>query len=295
MDKLDLLGWEAHTTVKLGDHAFKIRSTSRAFNTWLGNVLKPYKVRKPSAQNWYSVVIAGGDPDEDTKSKRRFHILYRGSSQIVRTLDLPTLGQALFAELESTMFEERDDAVYVEAAALAMDGKVALIPGRYLPTLWKVSRRLHQAGVRLPLARTVAIDRQTGQVIPTKSTLEIPGDAIDRLVKVVGSEAGAILGVAGSGAADNGHLERWVLDAPARAVALLTTGADEGPRQPQSRGQAVYRLAGLTMNLAIIGVSALDGLSLLAEQAQCYVLHGANGTPAQRTQLLDDITSSLNA
>src|SRR6266542_3912394 len=254
MDKLDLLGWEAHTTVKLGDHAFKIRSTSRAFNTWLGNVLKPYKVRKPSAQNWYSVVIAGGDPDEDTKSKRRFHILYRGSSQIVRTLDLvSSSGSPPFAELESTTFEERDDAVYVEAAALAMDGKVALIPGRYLPTLWKVSRRLHQAGVRLPLARTVAIDRQTGQVIPTTSTLEIPGDAIDRLVKAVGPEAGAILGVASARAADNGHLERWVLDAPARAVALL------------------------------------------AEQAQCYVLHGANGTPAQRTQLLDDITSSLNA
>lgn len=295
MDKLDLLGWEAHTTLKLGDHAFKVRSTSKAFNAWLGDILKPYKVRKPSASIWYSVVIAGGDPDEDAKSKRRFHILYRGSSQIVRTLDLPTLGQALFAELESTLFEDRDDAVYVEAAALAMDDRIALVPGSYLPALWKLSRRLHQAGVKLPLARTVAVHRETGQVIPTTPRLETPNDAIDRLEKAVGKEAGAVLGVAGARASGNGHLERWTLAAPARAVAVLTTGAEEGPRQPQSRGQAVYKLAGLTLNLATVGVSALEGLSLMAEQAQCFMLHGATGTPGQRTQILNDITSALSA
>jgi hypothetical protein len=242
----------------------------------------------------YSVVIAGGDPDEDEKSKRRFHILYRGSSQIVRTLDLPTLGQALFAELESTLFEDRDDAVYVEAAALAMDGRIALVPGSYLPALWKLSRRLHQAGIRLPLARTVAVHRETGQVIPTTPRLEVPDDAIEHLTKAVGAEAGAILGVAGSRSAGNGHLERWVLDSPAQPFAVLTTGADEGPRQPQSRGQAVYKLAGLTLNLTTVGVSALEGLSLLAEQAQCYMLHGATRTPAQRTQILNDITSTLS-
>src|SRR6266545_3432148 len=254
MDKLDLLGWEAHTTVKLGDHAFKIRSTSRAFNTWLGNVLKPYKVRKPSAQNWYSVVIAGGDPDEDAKSKRRFHILYRGSTQVVRTLDLPTLGQALFAELESTTFHDRDDAVYLEAAALAKDGKIALLPSAYLPTMWKLSRRLHQAGIQLPLARTVAVHKETGQVIPTRPTLEFPEDAINRLTETVGSEAAAILGVAGSRSGGNGHFDRWTLEAPTNAVAILTTGADDGPRQPQSRGQTVYKLAGVTSNLPKIGV-----------------------------------------
>jgi hypothetical protein len=208
-------------------------------------------------------------------------------------LDLPTLGHALFAELESTMFDERDDAVYVEALALAMDGRIALVPGSYLSTLWKLSRRLHNAGVRLPLARTVAVDRETGHVIPTKPTLEIPDDAIDRLTKAVGPEAGAILGVARGRAAGNGHFERWTLEAPTQPVAVLTTGGDEGPRHPQSRGQAVYRLAGLTMNLPMIGVSALESLSLMAEQAQCFMLHGAAGTPAGRTQMLNDITSSL--
>jgi hypothetical protein len=294
MDKLDLLGWEGHTTIKLGEHPFKIRSTSKAFNTWLGDVFKPYKVRKPSAQNWYSVVIAGGDPDEETKSKKRFHILYRGSSQVVRTLDLSTLGQALFAELESTMFEDRDDAVYVEAAALAMDGRVALIPGSYLPTLWRLSRRLHQAGVRLPLSRTVAVDRETGQVIPTKPKLEIPNDALDRLTKVVGKEAGAILEVAGKRAAGTSHLARYALEGPTQAVAVLTTGAaEEGPRQPQSRGETVYRLAGMTMNLPAVGAPALESLSLLAEQADCYRFYGALGAPQQRTQLINDLTASL--
>jgi hypothetical protein len=294
MDKLDLLGWEGHTTVKLGDHPLKVRSTSKAFNAWIGQVLKPYKVRKPSAPTWYSVVIAGGDPDEDAKSKKRFHILYRGSSQVVRTLDLPTLAQALFAELESTMFDERDDAVYIEVAALAKDGRVALIPGTFLPTLWKLSRRLHQAGVQLPLSRTVAVDRKTGQIIPTTPKLKLPGDALESLTKLVGSEAGAILGIAGKRPADNGHLERWVLDAPTSPVAVLTTGASEqGPREPQSRGQAVYRLVGMTMNLPAVGASGLESLSLLAEKAQCYMFHGAVGSPQQRTQILNDISSSL--
>lgn len=294
MDKLDLLGWEAHTTVKLSDHEFKIRSTSKAFNAWVSETLKPYKVRKPSANTSYSVVIAGGDPDEGDKSKRRFHILYRGSTQVVRTLDLATLGRAFFAELESTMFGDREDAVYVEMAALALDGRVGLIPGNYLPTLWKLSRRLHQGGIGLPLARTVALDRETGRLIPTPPLLDIPGNALDRLTDAVGSEAGAILAVAGKGGTGNGHLERWSLKAPAQPVAVLTTGADEGPRQPQSRGQAVYRMAGITLNLPQVGVSALETLSLLAEQAECSMIHGATGTPAGRTQILNDITSALS-
>jgi hypothetical protein len=292
VDKLDLLGWEAYTTLRLGDHKVQIRSTSKAFNKWLGTTLSHYKVRK-SGRVWYSIVVAGGDPDEDPNSRKRFHILYRGSSQVVRTLDLATLGRALFAELESVQFPDRDDAIYVDAAALATDGRIALIPGNYLPTMWKLSRRLHQAGVLLPLARTIAVDRETGQVIPTTPKLEVPDDAIETLTETVGAEASAVLGVAGARREGNAHLERWVLRDPTAPVAVLTTGAEEGPRQPQSTGQAVYRLAGMTMNLPKIGPSALEGLSLLAQQAQCYQFFGAAGTPARRTRLLNDITSSL--
>jgi hypothetical protein len=293
VDKLDLLGWEAYTTLKLGDNKIQVRSTSKAFSRWLGSTLSQYKVRK-SGRVWYSIVIAGDDPDDDQKSKRRFHILYRGSSQVVRTLDLATLGRALFAELESVQFPQRDDAIYVDAAALAMNGRIALIPGNYLPTMWKLSRRLHQSGVLLPLARTIAVDRETGQVIPTTPKLEVPDDAIETLNETVGKDASAVLGVAGR-REGNGHLERWVLQDIAAPVAVLTTGAEDGPRQPQSTGQAVYRLAGMTMNIPKIGPSALEGLSLLAQQAQCYKVYGATGTPASRTRLLNDITSSLSA
>lgn len=293
MDKLDLLGWEASTTLKLGDSKVQIRSTSKAFSRWLGSTLSHYKVRK-SGQVWYSIVVAGGDPDEDPNSKKRFHILYRGASQVVRTLDLETLGRALFAELETVLFPQRDDAIYVDSAALAMDGKIALLPSNLLPTMWKLSRRLHQSGVVLPLARTVAVDRESGQVIPTTPKLEIPDDAIESLKESVGAEAAAALSVA-SRREGNGHLERWVLRERTAPVAVLTTGAEDGPKQPQSTGQAVYRLASQAMNLPKIGTSALEGLSLLAQQAQCYKMFGATGTPARRTQMLNDITSSLTA
>ena len=241
------------------------------------------------------MVIAGGDPDENGESKKRFHILYRGSSQLVRTLDLDTLGQALFAELESLSFQERDDAIYVEAAPLAMDGKVALIPGSFLPSLWRLSRRLHQAGVRLPLARTVAVELETGRLIPTTPQLEIPQDAIQHLNEAVGKEAQAVLGIAGKSRSGHDHMQRWALTAPTTPVSILTTGAEEGPRQPQSRGQAVYRLAGMTLNLAKVGVAALEGLSVMASQAECYKFYGVTGTPAHRSRLIDDIASSLRA
>jgi hypothetical protein len=240
------------------------------------------------------VVIAGNDPDEDNGSKKRFHILYRGSNQVVRTLDLDTLGRALFAELESTMFDERDDAIYVEAAPLAMDGRVALIPGNYLSSMWRLSRRLHQAGVRLPLSRTVAVELGTGRLIPITPKLEVPGDALERLNEAVGKEAQAILGVAGGRRSGHDHLERWALTTPAAPISILTTGGDEGPRQPQSRGQTVYRLAGMTMNLAKVGVAGLESLSLMASQAQCYKFYGVTGSPAGRSRLLNDIASSLS-
>jgi hypothetical protein len=175
-----------------------------------------------------------------------------------------------------------------------MDGRIGLIPGNYLPTLWKLSRRLHQSGVLLPLARTIAVDRETGQVIPTTPKLEVPDDAIQSLTEQVGAEASAVLGVAGARREGNGHLERWVLRERTAPVSVLTTGAEEGPRQPQSTGEAVYRLAGITVNLPKIGPSALEGLSLLAQQAQCYKFFGATGTPAMRTRLLTDITASLS-
>jgi hypothetical protein len=273
----------------------KIRSTSKAFNTWLGTVLKPYKVRKPSAQTWYSVLIAGGDPDEEKKSKRRFHILYRGSTQVIRTLDLDTLGRALFADLEATMFEDRDDAVYLEMAALSKGDRVALLPGRLLPSMWKLSRRLHQVGIQLPLARTVAVEKGTGKIVPTKPRLEVPDDALAQLTDAVGSEAAAILGVAGKGAAGNGYLERWAVEAPTQAVAILTSGGDDEPRQPQSRGETVYRMAGMTMNIPSVGVTALESLSLLAEPAECFKFYGATGLPEQRTRVLNDLTATLGA
>jgi hypothetical protein len=273
----------------------KIRTTSKSFNAWLGTVLKPYKVRKPSAQTWYSVLIAGGDPDEEKKSKRRFHILYRGSTQVIRTLDLETLGRALFSDLEAVMFEEREDAVYLEMAALSRGDKVALIPGRFLPNLWKLSRRLHQADVKLPLARTVALEKGTGQIVPTTPHLEVPNNAMDQLTDAVGAEAAAALGVARTGTAGNGHLDRWAVEAPTRPVAILTSGGDNGPREPQSRGETVYRMAGMTMNIPKVGVEGLETLSLLAENAECYRMYGAMGMPDQRKQAVNDLTSVLGS
>ena len=70
-------------------YRFGIRTTSHAFSEWLDFVLAAY--RSPSRRDdddtaaTYSIVI---EDREDDGRQRKFHILYLGGGDIVRTLDL---------------------------------------------------------------------------------------------------------------------------------------------------------------------------------------------------------------
>src|SRR2546422_6001381 len=101
MEKLDHLGWVAGHTYEIVGARFQIRSTSEAFSGWLAEVLAPYRV-DGDATPLYSLVV----PDQSSGNSfgRGYHILYRGSRVLARTLDPQTLGRALLADLESLLF-----------------------------------------------------------------------------------------------------------------------------------------------------------------------------------------------
>jgi hypothetical protein len=247
-----------HRSYRIGNAKFGVRTTSKAFGAWLDSILPRYRYRR-RANLRYSIVVSGEEKDGQFSGKR-FHILYRGSAQQVRTLDLPTLGRAFLAELESLQYQDRDDAIYLEASPVVADGVTALIPPAYATLIARLGRRVGQAGLQLPIGRIVAVDIRSGQLVPPSPELELPGDAIDQLKRMVGGE---------------GQGDRVVLELPRTVDVVALSGMFEEARQPISRATAVYRLGSFAINLPKLpAADALMGLSRLVERAQCYGVAG---------------------
>lgn len=240
---------------RVGETDFAVRTTSTEFCGWLDHALGKYRRRK-KAPVYYSVVIAGGE--EKGQLGKGFHILYRGTSAIVRTLHLPTLARGLIQELESISFAQREDAIYLDAALISSNGTAAITPSTLVPTIGKLGRRVSRSGVQLPGTTHVALDLQSGRLVPVRQLLEIPGDAVER---------------AGELSTANGHRpDRWFMDEPLDPAMVLTFAGGELALQPVSRGQALHRLASYVMNLEKLGGTALEGLRTFIESKRCYSL-----------------------
>jgi hypothetical protein len=248
----------------------------------MNGALAPYRVRR-KADVAFSIVIAGGEK-ERIPSRKRFHILYSGGQRVVRTMDIGTLVRGLVAELERSTFPDRDDAIYVQWPAIAMDGKVALVPETYQSTLARLGRRPERAGLRLPLERTIAVDPDTGRVIPIARRLEFPEDAVDRVTAMFG-------GKAGNGAPALAGIDRPV--APEVVIGHSPNGLPEEHMQPISRGRALHNMAYQTLNIEKLGVRALEGLGLLVEKADCYGFYAGSQTPQERTAMMTGLVDVL--
>ena len=256
---------------RIGEVDFAVRTTSTEFCGWLDHALGKYRRRK-QAPVYYSVVIGGGG--EKGQLGKGFHILYRGTSAIVRTLHLPTLARALIQELESLTFAERTDAIYLDAALMASNGTTAITPSSLLPYIGKLGRRVERSGVRLPGTSHVAVDLENGRIVPIQPLLKIPTDAVERAAELSSS---------------NGHQpDRWFTEEPLDPDIVLTFAGSELALQPVSRGQALHRLASYTVNLEKLGGAALEGLKTFIETKRCYTLGNADAKG-----LLDTVSRAL--
>jgi hypothetical protein len=252
MDKLDRLGWAVSSSYAIGDVRFAVRSTSSAFAIWLSDVLGSYAV--DDVEDYlYSMVIPEPPPDGSAKE---FCILYKGSAAILRTLDPVTLGRGFLAELEGLGSHERQDAVYLMASLIDVSGAPALVPSSIAPGLAKLGRRAAKLGVGVPGELSVAIDIETASVVPIRSLLDLPHDALDRLA------------VACPWRGKDGL--RFV-QAPEVVRAILVPARNpETPLQPSRKGYALANLAGWTLNLEKVGGPGLEALGRFVERAACY-------------------------
>ncbi|MGH2692694.1 MAG: hypothetical protein ACRDHM_09345 [Actinomycetota bacterium] len=272
MDTLDRLGWARQLTIEAGTSRVAVRTTSRAFGDWLAEELAPLSVNEP-ARVGYSVVIGGGNGGEGTgnglRRSRPFHILYRGNTQVVRTLHLSTLASALLADLESLTFSRRDDAIYLRGTLLETPGGAVLAPGGLLPLLNRVGGAVEETRIRLPALDLVAVDAQSGALTALPIGSVSCADALSRLPQSVPS---------------SGSPDRSLVDHPRLVDVVVTT--ERGPEsilEPVTRAVALHRLVGRVVNLPVTGGAALRGLHLLIGRARCYRLVSTNARSTLRT------------
>ncbi|HYT79860.1 MAG TPA: hypothetical protein VEQ37_11495 [Actinomycetota bacterium] len=135
-------------------------------------MLGRYEIRDDASLG-YSVVVAD-EKLEGPRPPRQIRLLYRGPVQLARTKNLATMAEVIFAELETILYGERDDAIYLDLACLFTEGAGGLIPSAYLPYPAKQGRRVDEAGIRLPVSKTVAVDPRSGRLIPTRPHVQIP-------------------------------------------------------------------------------------------------------------------------
>src|ERR671919_1706118 len=97
MQKLDHLGWVVYQWYEVAGRRFGVRTTSEAFGEWIDYALSEYRTDPDDEDPVYSLLVA---KDSGTRGTKGYHILYKWTGCLVRTLHLPTLGRAFLASVD---------------------------------------------------------------------------------------------------------------------------------------------------------------------------------------------------
>ncbi len=248
MEALDRLGWAVHETYRVGEARIGVRTTSPAFGAWLRRALADRGARGASDPH-FSVLVG-----EDRGGRRRYHVLYRAATEVVRTLHLPTLARALLAELDALLMPWREDAVYLDAALVRGASRTALIPATLAWELSRLGRRPERAGLRLPGETAVAVGLRSGLVSPVRRSVR--------------AAAGSLRALPSGGSSDRSFVRR------SASVDVVVVQTDEGGEVPAgvSAGGALHGLAGSAVNLHLLRRRALDPLARLVGGAERYAV-----------------------
>jgi hypothetical protein len=236
-------------TYDLGGGRLGVRTTSARFGEALDRALARYRVEDDEPAT-YSIVLHGGANGE-RRSGRGFHILYGGTTALVRTLELTTLVRSLLTELEAATFAARNDSIHVRAALLLAGGRTVLAPWWIAPYLGDLGRRVERAGLKLPGTTWLAVDRSSGRVVPTELRLGIDEGPLRALVD------------------DSAALDRHFVEEPTTVDVVCTFVEGDTFLQPLTRGLTLHRLAPAVGNIDEIRGVAIEGLGRLVSQAKC--------------------------
>lgn len=235
---------------RIADLQLDIRTTSEAFGMWMSRSLSAYEV-DGTGDSVISVVVG------DDGNPRDVHTLYRGISTVIRTTHLSVLRQALLEELEALSLGDRDDAVFLHATLVTLDGASCVIPSYLAPYLARSRRQIERLDVAMSLGPAVSID-PTGRLGPVPRRLALPPDAATSLDEITDPTVAELDARAGR-----------------RVDAVCWFGQDvREPIRAVSRARALLVLASESVNLRRVPTRALDALRELVAGAACMELRG---------------------
>jgi hypothetical protein len=263
MGKLDRLGWVVEDWYQVGGTTVAVRSTSAIFGDWLRWALADHLCDEPDDEIQYplfSVVLEDSSRDLE-RVGRRFHILYHGTWDKVRTLDIRVLGRSVLDEFRRFLTYDASDLVYLPCALAANRDVQILIPEVLMPALAKTGRRARRFGLVAPGDSFTALDPMTGELVPLNTGLNVPQDAIERLAAALPPELSS----------EDPHL---FVNAPVRADVVLADvrmPLDAGIH-PLTRSYTVTALASSALNIRSIGGRAIEAIAELVSRAGCYTV-----------------------
>jgi hypothetical protein len=243
-------------------YRFGLRSSSEAFAGWLRYALGAY-LTAPTAEEeddypTYSVVVEDGTRGEE-RVGRRYNILYLGTRDIARTLDLRFLARCLVRQIDSIGYHARNDAVFLEAGLLDVAGSPRLIHSYVVPALCAARRRAEKRGIHAPGGMVAALDLHTGELIAPRLSLDVPADAFDRLEEHI---PGGLDGVR----------DRFPIEDGERRSVGTVMGFATGQQEfvgAMSRPETVLYLVAKVKNMDAVGGQALRSIAAMVRAADC--------------------------
>jgi len=194
-------------------------------------------------------------------SKERYHILYKGTIAIAKTTDVRSLVHTFRSDLESYLFDDRNDAIFADMNVVSLGGINALIPGTIVPFIGTLGRRrLVRTGLSLPAETCVALEPGTPLVVPIRPGVELSDGWLEQLAAAVPVD---------------GSDPRAVVEGPTAIHVIVSIGWGDEPVASVSKGLALYRLASHIANLELLGGEAVANLLPLVEQARCFEVAAA--------------------
>jgi hypothetical protein len=267
-----------HQSYRIGRSLVGVRTNSEAVARWLDATLSAYRSSE-EISSMYSVFVAEGGPG------KRYHVLYREAFVAARSFDPVDIARALLAELEGLLYEDWDEAVYVNAALARSDGVALLVPDVLVVELNEVSRQVERAGISLPAVPRLALDPDSG------APVEIPERLVDRRKAL--DELGRVFPAAARSA------DARAEQAPSSVDVVFVAMGDEpdaGALREISRASGLRRLARSVLNLKTMDHRALEALALYTERARFYETDQYHNEDASRgANVLDGLVGALEA
>ncbi len=261
MEKIDRLGWAAGVSFTSHGVLVGVRVNNAEALGLVQDYFPPGW--KPSSativERLYSFVYGGGG-EEQSRGVRRFNLLYRDISRLVRTRNLDEALAMFESDLQMHVATKAPRRVFVHAGVVGWKGQAVLLPGRSYSGKTTLIAELIKAGAIYYSDEYAVLDAR-GRVHPYARPLQIREDETGRQQRYAVEKLGGRAGVK-------------PLPVKLVIVSQYKPGAKWRPRE-LSAGQGVLELLNQTVSARIQPGKAFAALQQVATQA--LILKGARG------------------